>query len=655
MLKTKIFRAFALLVLVFGLVSAFIGLRIITERVIGEAQTQVSVDINAAWEIFRGKQGELKTILNVVAMKKAVVDATADQAWDSGDLRHRLEVIQRTFNLDFMGVVSPEGRVVIRTVPPHNTNDFRVRDPAIARALKGEAVFGIEVMSKSDLLLDGDGLVERAFLAFEPTQRARPSPKNAEERGMVMIGAVPILKGMQVTGVLYGGILLNRNQAMVDRMTEVVFRKATYQGKPMGTATLFLDDCRIATTVTLPNGNRALGTRASKEVADRVLDNGQSWLGPAFVVKDSYLSAYDPIRDLDGHIVGMLYVGHLEKPYNDLSRSIMMRYAGLLVGGLVAALILAFFIAGRVADPIHALVEVAKRMHRGEAHTSVAVPNRGACDEVKKLVESFNEMGRTLHERERSLKEANAKLGEANQALVTINQSYMNMLGFVSHELKSPLASIMNYAFLLQQGKIGPMNEAQARAARNIESGTVRIAEMVRHYLNLSRIEKGEFSPAATRVAVLGDVVRGLLELYDGARADRRMRVEVAIDPALAVHADMNMTREVFENIVGNAIKYGREGGLIRLKARVIDSMVEFTVWNEGDGIPAEKMDALFKKFTRLGTPEGIKAQRGTGLGLFIAKHIVEAHGGRISVRTEAGQWVEFTFTLPGLPSGGGH
>jgi two-component system, NtrC family, sensor kinase len=638
MLKTKLFQAFAALVIVFGLLSAVFGLRIIQSRVVGEAQSQVSLDLGSAWAMYNGKLHEIETVLDLVAIKKAVVDAASDKMWDSADLQQRLEVIQRRFNLDFLTVVSPDGQVVLRTIPPHSVGDYRVLNSAVARALKGEAAFGVAVLSRPELQKEGDGLADRAYLVYEPTPRARPTPKTAEDRGMVMMGAVPIFKGPQLLGVIYGGVLLNRNFDLVDHITDVVYKNEMYKGAPMGTATIFLDDCRVATTVRLPNDNRAIGTRASKEVADRVLDNGMPWLGPAFVVKDSYLTAYDPLRDMDGKTVGMLYVGRLERPFRDLARSVMARYGGLLVFGLVGSLLLAFVVAGRLAQPIHALVEASNRMHKGEPHA--AVEARSSCHEIENLVVAFNEMADSLEERESRLKEANEKL-------TALNRSYMDMLGFVSHELKSPVSSIMNYAFLLRQHKIGPLTEGQEKAVKNVEVNSSRIVEMVRHYLNLSRIENGELHPVPTRVAVLQDVVQPLIDTLEADVAARHMRVDNRIAADVLLRADLNMTREVFENLVSNGIKYGRDGGVLSLAASESDGTVQFAVRNEGPGIPPDKYKVIFEKFTRLETDQHTRRQKGTGLGLFITRNIVEAHGGCIEVESRVNEWVEFRFSLP--------
>ncbi len=638
MLKTKLFQAFAGLVLVFALLSWFVGARIIQNRIVDEAQNQIRLDLGSAWAIYDGKVHEVETVLKLLAIKKAVVDAAADKLWSSEDLLQRLEVIRLTFGFDFLSLTSPDGQVVLRAAQPHHTGDYRLQDPFVSRALKGEAVFGAGVLSHSELQQEGDGLTEKAFLVLEDTPRARPSPKTTEDRGMVIMGAVPIMKGPQLIGAAYGGFLLNRNEGLVDRITDTIFKHEMETGVAKGSATIFLGDCRISTSVRLKNGNRALGTRASKEVADRVLDNGLPWVGPALVVEERYLTAYEPIRDCEGQIIGMLYVGRPERPFREIGRSIMFRYAGLSIFGLAAALLLAFIVAGRLAHPIHQLVEASNRMHRGEPHAPVRA--RSSCREIENLVAEFNQMAGTLAERE-------AGLTEANEKLSALNQSYMDMLGFVSHELKSPIASIMNYVFLLRQHKIGPLTEAQEKAVRNIETNSGRILEMVRHYLNLSRIETGELHPVPTRVAVLDDVVKPLIETFESDLASRRIRLENAIEPGVLLHADLNMAREVFENLISNGIKYGREGGLLRLACAGSDGFVEFAVRNEGAGIPADKLETIFGKFTRIEDDQAIRRQKGTGLGLFITRHIVEAHGGRITAASRLGEWAEFRFTLP--------
>jgi two-component system NtrC family sensor kinase len=448
---------------------------------------------------------------------------------------------------------------------------------------------------------------------------------------MVMQAAVPIKNGNRIVGIVYGGRLINRNHDLIDRIHDAVYKDELYKGTPMGTATIFLHDSRIATTVRRTNGNRALGTRVSKEVADRVLDNGKAWIGDAFVVEDWYITAYEPIRDGFGEIVGMLYVGILKKPFGHTARNIALVYVFLSLFVLLVALVVAFILAGRLAQPIHRLVAASNSMSNGSKPSPVTTEH--ACHETSALIQAFNQM--------------TDKLAEREQKLTALNRSYMDMLGFVSHELKSPVATMMNYVYLLQHQKLGPLNEKQMKAVRSISSNSTRLVEMVRHYLNLSRIENAELEPVKSRVDINDEIISPILESMEGELAEKGMRVENRIPNGTLVYGDKNMMREVFENLLSNAYKYGRDGGEIMLGSEVSGDFLQFRVRNEGEGIPPERMNELFRKFSRLEESEMARKQKGTGLGLFITRNIVEAHGGTIRAESEPGQWTEFILTLP--------
>ncbi|MGQ9662161.1 MAG: hypothetical protein ACUVWX_07470 [Kiritimatiellia bacterium] len=137
MLKYKLFRAFAILVALFGALSVVVGVRTINARVIAEAQTRVRLNLNSAWAVFNTTAEQVGTIVRLVAAKEKVVVACEEQEWDDPELLARLDRIRVNFRLDFLDLISPEGRVVLRTRSPHRTGDYRLADPAVAAALKG--------------------------------------------------------------------------------------------------------------------------------------------------------------------------------------------------------------------------------------------------------------------------------------------------------------------------------------------------------------------------------------------------------------------------------------------------------------------------------------------------------------------------------------
>lgn len=645
MLRNRLFWGFAFLVLVFALVSAFFSIQIIKNRVIAEAQTRVFQDLNTSKAIVQSQLKEIETVLRISVTRQTFVDSLTENNWPNPEVQNRLEVMRVALNLDFLTMVDADGRVVSRSAPPYNTGDFKLGRVAITRALEGQGVTSLELFSPQELEQEQFGLSEKAFIVLEETPHARPSPKTEENRGMVFFSSVPVKSGGRVVGALYGGRLINKDTKLVDHIQSTVFQNKMVQGLPSGSVTIFLNDARIATTVRLSNGNRAVGTRVSKDVADKVLDNRQVWEGRAFVVKDWYLTAYDPIVDSQDEVIGMIYMGLLESPFTSLIRDTLIRYILISLCGLLFSLVFAYFLAGKISGPLHRLAVAAGQLNKGEYPEPVE--KSGAANETRLLIHSFNDMVTALKERESSLREANEKLETANNSLTELNHDYMESVGFISHELKSPLSTIMNYVYLLSEEKLGTLSEKQRKGLKTIDSNVKLLVEMVRHYLNLSRIENGVLNPIPSDVIVYEEVLLPLIDSHQPSLEEKRMVMENLISPELKVFADLNMVREVFENLISNAIKYGKEDGRISVYSEDEGSYIKFHVYNEGEGIPEDKLKTLFQKFSRLEMNKAARTKKGTGLGLFITKFIIDSHGGDIGVTSCLGKDVDFFFTLP--------
>jgi two-component system NtrC family sensor kinase len=148
----------------------------------------------------------------------------------------------------------------------------------------------------------------------------------------------------KVLGALTGGMLLNRNYEIVDRIKSIVFKDAKYKGKEIGTATIFLGDLRISTNVMDREGYRAIGTRAMREVQEQVLQKGLPWIQRAYVVDDWYITAYEPIRDFQNKVVGMLYVGILESKYVVLKEKLIL----LFMLGMLAAVSISSYLSFKI-------------------------------------------------------------------------------------------------------------------------------------------------------------------------------------------------------------------------------------------------------------------------------------------------------------------
>jgi signal transduction histidine kinase len=262
-----------------------------------------------------------------------------------------------------------------------------------------------------------------------------------------------------------------------------------------------------------------------------------------------------------------------------------------------------------------------------------------AGDEIEHLADAFCHMVYKLDLAQKELK-------RTNDDLRRLNRSYMEMLSFVSHELKSPIANSSMSAHALLQRIFGDLTPTQEKMVGLICRNLDQSVEMIKNYLDLSRIEKQElhFQPRLLRLRQ--EVVEPVLTDLSTLIATQKMRVENSMSDKIVLEADVELLKVVYRNLVGNACKYGREEGAVRLKADDLGPVYRLEVWNQGPGVPRDKMDQLFHKFSRIQHPRAAMA-KGTGLGLFICRTIVEQHGGRMWAEASEGEWISFIIDLP--------
>jgi len=260
-------------------------------------------------------------------------------------------------------------------------------------------------------------------------------------------------------------------------------------------------------------------------------------------------------------------------------------------------------------------------------------------DEIEQLAAGFCHMIHKLDLYQEELK-------RRNEDLRKLNRNYMEMLRFVSHELKTPIANSSMSAQALLQNIFGALTPPQEKMVKLIDSNLSSSVEMVKNYLDLSRIETGELLFQPRRLHLASEVVTPTLTALNTLVDGRRMRVENETDEGVVLEGDEELLRVVYGNLIGNACKYGREGGVIRLRTKNQGTIWRMEVWNDGPGVPREKMDRLFQKFSRIRQSQKGVA-KGTGLGLFISRTIVELHGGKIWAEGVEGEWIHFVIELP--------
>ena len=232
------------------------------------------------------------------------------------------------------------------------------------------------------------------------------------------------------------------------------------------------------------------------------------------------------------------------------------------------------------------------------------------------------------------------------QQLVELNQMKNRFLGIAAHDLRSPIAIIMNYVEYLLEGHPGKITESQDNILNKMLKVSEKMLNLVNELLDVNAIEAGRLELVMHPI----DLTQYLKECYEeNLVLSRAKSIELALDlePELPVIVmDPHRIDQVMNNLITNAIKFSYPNTTITLRARVVDQDVAISVQDQGQGIPAQEVDTLFTEFGKISV-RTTAGEKSTGLGLAIVKRIVELHGGRIGVESKVGVGSIFTFTLP--------
>ena len=426
-ISTRLILSFLLIIIIISAVFIAVGIRLISDRIVAEAQEKVRHDINAAREIYSGELRHIRDVVHLTADRYSMRDAIL--SGDIAQIADELTQVKESEDLDILTLTDANGIVLLRTNNAHELGTDLHEDDLIEAALsRAEPVFSTFIAPAEELSRESARLAAKAVFTLIDTPKARELFEKELNDGMMLKAAAPVLDhDGDLLGVLFGGTLINRNYEIVDTIKQTVYEDLTYDGKDIGTATIFQDDVRVSTNVRNEDGRRAIGTRVSEEVYNQVVIDGLPWIGRAYVVNNWYMTAYEPIRDINDNIIGILYVGILEQPYVDIQQETMLAFLAITLLGMLISMLLAYVLSKRISVPIKELAVASQEIAGGNLEATVEV---GSNDELGDLADTFNVMATSLKLRDDQLKEFTKSKIMETERLALIGQLAAN----VAHE-----------------------------------------------------------------------------------------------------------------------------------------------------------------------------------------------------------------------------
>jgi signal transduction histidine kinase/DNA-binding response OmpR family regulator len=330
-------------------------------------------------------------------------------------------------------------------------------------------------------------------------------------------------------------------------------------------------------------------------------------------------------------------------------RLMIYQVGGLTLFSMLFTSFLAWVFTGKITEPLEQLTNQARKMTSGNLDESVSGKSD---DEIRVLTKTFTLMTSKIQQNIHQLEESNQKLAALNEELKEIDRVKSDLLANVSHELRTPLTSIKGYTEYILEEKLGPVTQKQQKGLTVMHKNLDRLSKLINALLDYSLMDadKMVLTPKPFNLKLLCKQV--LVNL--GSELERRnIRFQIDVPEDLPVLVgDKEKIYQVLENLTINAMKFTEAGGKITIHAEGIENAdscrVQIRVVDTGVGIPPNALPRIFDRFYQVDASSKRK-YGGMGLGLAIAKSIVEAHKGKITAESEVGSGTTFTVTLPAL------
>lgn len=586
-IELKLGVVFLFIVFIPITVMSFMSFNLIIKGIQREMQQRIVSDLNVAVAIYDKIKHQLRyTIRDQSSRVKYYFDTETLE-----DLPAFLKAVAEQNNLDVLLVTDRRGRVIARGNLPLLKGDSLAGRAFIKRAVDGEDIVSTELITTEEMQTEG--------------------MKSTDPKAMMIRVVMPVKEpDGTVRAVMIAGYLLNNNNGIVDLITDLIGAQAA----------IFQEDKIISSSLRASDGGRIMGAKTNQKIADTVLHNGKQYIGEDEVFGTGYINGYIPLRNANDQVIGSLYIRASEEGFMEIKQKVMSAIIYLAGFSILLALTIGFLVGRPLTKSIESLRQGAMAVANGDFGHQIKVETN---DELKQLADSFNAMTAELKETQKKLlqSEKMAALGQIAAA--------------VSHELKNPLTGIKMAAYFLKD-KVNREDTEAIKSIADIESEADRANKIVMEILTFSQ----PISPIFNSIQV-NEVLAEILPLQEYQAELHDIKVTKHFQENIgAVKADRDQLKQIFDNLINNALQAMGAGGELTVSTLEEKNMIKVKIKDTGIGIQEENLKSIFQPFFTT-------KDKGIGLGLSIVNEIVKKHQGTISVESRLGQGTTFIVSFP--------
>lgn len=468
---------------------------------------------------------------------------------------------------------------------------------------------------------------------------------------MILRAAYPIFDNHQsLVGALVGGILLNNNNRLAEKIKQAVYGEEKHRGRDIGFTAIFQKGMRISTNIASKEREFMEGAAVSKEVSDRVISEGRDWIGKTLIAGNWYKSYYTPIFDIEENRIGMLYTGILDAKYRDRARQTILIFLGITMTGMIISIFIFFYLGSIIIKRIRILKQATEAIASGHLDYNLPADKFSGFGIID---EAFNTLSQSLKERDDRLKKVFKQLTRTER-LASLGQ----IAAGVAHEINNPLGGILLYSNLVLEEL--PTDSPARENMKKIIYQSDRCKGIVQNLLDFARAPSDNILPLH-----INDIILKTLKLVRDQSIFHDIAIETMLSDNLpAVRGDRSRLEQVFLNLFINAADAMDNAGTLTITTQLLtrksddfDSvvfetekiclltgtdMLKITIADTGQGIDKTYQSHIFEPFFTTKDPG-----QGTGLGLSIAYGIIQQHDGFIDIESEPGNGTTFFILLP--------